>query len=450
MQWGSGAVWVILACISVASTGFIAGCSAQSTKATTTAADTHVKEKRAVVTLTRSAYSRSTAKAKVTAAALPADARPSVQYLTRLSDAVERARTQMPLITTSAELAASRVTRGAHLYVGGSQPEFLNEMIDRAGGLALVAPVPKIVNRGDTILYAVPSRLTVADRGRIAKWRTDGAYVIGFASASLSSDPYFQPDLIIDSGGEEGLQLGDGTICPTDTVANLINAWTWTGEFVAACSRLDRTPVLNQSLGEEGAVYRAKIYRGRTFHDDMTMNRIAPGKLGGAYLDCLAASLAGMLRKSPATLEFGGRWLRDAPVSSRGLYVASPIYPTHFDDPRAPRLFGRSSELQLRQPPQTPVSVVIGYEDPPQIAIDFATMRRGRLIYTSARRDGADNRQEVLYVDPHTPRGDACVSVTGYDINILPSSSVMQAAVYWALVAETTGARSVEAVSLRR
>jgi hypothetical protein len=105
--------------------------------------------------------------------------------------------------------------------------------------------------------------------------------------------------------------------------------------------------------------------------------------------------------------------------------------------------------LQLRQAPQTPVSVVIGYEDPPQIAIDFATMRRGRLIYTSARRDGSDNRQEVLYVDPHTPRGDACVSVTGYDINILPSSSVMQAAVYWSLVAEASGVRGSEPVVLR-
>ena len=50
---------------------------------------------------------------------------------------------------------------------------------------------------------------------------------------------------------------------------------------------------------------------------------------------------------------------------------------------------------------------------------------------------GADSRQEVLYVDPHTPRGDACVKVDGYDIKILPASSVMQAAVYWSLIAES-------------
>ena len=34
---------------------------------------------------------------------------------------------------------------------------------------------------------------------------------------------------------------------------------------------------------------------------------------------------------------------------------------------------------------------------------------------------------------------DACVAIPGYDITVLPSSSVMQAAVYWSLVAETVG-----------
>lgn len=398
---------------------------------------------RTIVTLTRSASSRSTAHSGSGPAApiIFLDARPSVVYLARLSDAVEHTRGQLSHITASAEVAANRVVRGARLLVGGTQGDFLAEMIDRAGGLAMAAPLPKVLNRGDIVLYAVPSRLTVADRSRIAQWRSQGVYVIGFASAALSNDPYFQPDLLIDSGDAEGVPLGDGKIAPTDTVMNLVNAWTWTGEFVAACTRLGRMPVVKQSLGETGARDRAERYRGRRFHDDLRVAAVPPGALGGAYLDCVAASLTGLTQQAPPTLEFGGRWLRDAGQESRGLYVASPLFPAHFADARAPQLFGTRDELQLRQPPQTPLSVVIGYQDPPQIAIDFATMRRGRLIYTSARRDGADNRHEVLYVDPHATRGDACVGIAGYDIDILPSSSIMQAAVYWSLIAEANGIR---------
>ncbi|MEA2708015.1 MAG: hypothetical protein QOF78_616 [Phycisphaerales bacterium] len=343
---------------------------------------------------------------------------------------------QMPQITASAETAAARIVRGARLYIGGTQKEFLTEMIDRAGGLAMVAPVPRILNRGDVILYAVPSRLSVGDRGRISDWRSKGVYVVAFASAQLSNDPYFPPDLLVDSGDDEGLSLGDGKICPTDTVINLMNAWTWSGEFVAACTRLGRMPVLNQTLGEAGASQRSIRYRGQVFHDTLNVSAIVGGKLGEAYLDCVAESLAALRKQAPPTLEFGARWLRETDDQSRGLYVASYLFPSHFSDARAPQLFGKIGELQVRQPPQTAVSVVIGYQDPPQIAIDYATMRRGRLIYTSARRDGADNRQEVLYIDPHTTRNDACVAVGGYDIAILPSSSVMQAAVYWALIAE--------------
>jgi hypothetical protein len=427
------AAWVILIWTTAA---LAAGCASTSSPVDD---DQDGDGARAVVTLTRSRSSRSTAREAAPRVALPPTlrTRPSVQYLTRLSDAVELTRVQMPQITASAEAAAARVTRGGRLYVAGTQADFAAEMLDRAGGLAMVSAVPRILNRGDVVLYAVPSRLTVADRIRISHWQSQGVFVVGFASAKLSSDPYFQPDVLIDSGDEEGLLLGDGTICPSDTVMNLVNAWTWTGEFVAACTRLGRMPVLNQSFGEAGAFARSTKYRGVTFHDDVKVAAVPAGSLGTAYLDAVSGSLAGMMRKAPAALEFGGRWLRDTPASSRGLYAASQIFPAHFADARAPQPFGKTGELQLRQPPQTPLALVIGYEDPPQIAIDFATMRRGRLIYTSTRRDAADARQEVLYIDPHTPRGDACVKVDGYDVKILPASSVMQAAVYWSLIAES-------------
>jgi hypothetical protein len=145
-----------------------------------------------------------------------------------------------------------------------------------------------------------------------------------------------------------------------------------------------------------------------------------------------------MREDAPPTFAFAADWLRAAGPQSSGVFAASNLFPTHFADDRAPNPFGQTAELQLRQAPPSHVAVVIGYQDPPQIAIDAATLRRTKVFYTSSRRDAADGRQEVLYVDPHWPVADACVEVRGYDIPILPASSVMQAAVYWSLVAETT------------
>ena len=164
-----------------------------------------------------------------------------------------------------------------------------------------------------------------------------------------------------------------------------------------------------------------------------------PGQVGSDYLDRIAAAVAGVREQSPSLLAWAGGWLREARPDTRGLYAASTLFPAHFEDPRAPQLFPKRDDLKLRQAPPTPLSLVIGYQDPPQIAIDNATLRRGRVIYTSARRDGADGRQEVVYINPHYPTSDACVVLPGYDIKILPTASVMQAAVYWSLVAETAG-----------
>jgi hypothetical protein len=58
------------------------------------------------------------------------------------------------------------------------------------------------------------------------EWQEKGATVIRFSSPAGVFGDHF----------------------PVDTVANIIDLWTWTGEFVAACTRLGHMPVLYQSL----------------------------------------------------------------------------------------------------------------------------------------------------------------------------------------------------------
>jgi uncharacterized phosphosugar-binding protein len=83
---------------------------------------------------------------------------------------------------------------------------------------------------------------------------------------------------------------------------------------------------------------------------------------------------------------------------------------------------------------------VLGNHHPPQLLVDAAQVRRLKLIYSTGERARDDLGRNVIYFDPHSVEGDACVTVRGYDVPILPSSAITQAAIYWAMVAEASTA----------
>jgi hypothetical protein len=366
-----------------------------------------------------------------------------------LRGGIERSRRQMSVLSASADAAATHVTAGGRLYAAGTQTDFARELIDRAGGLVGIAPVPRQINRGDVILYAARSRLGPPDQERISTWRGHGAYVVAFASASLSDNPYFPPNALIDSGDREGLPLADGRIAPADSVLNIINAWAWTGEFVAACTRRDRMPVLLQTYHLPGGPARAMRYHGRVFHDDLTVDPIPAGTLGGAYLDRVDGALAAMGGESLDGLARAGTWVREATREYCALQIMAHIFPEHAADPRAPQPFVKVSGL-VRPESSSRVVVALGYQYPTQLLIDAARLHRFKLLYTSVERARDDRSDDIVYVNPHWPIDDGCVLVKGYDIPILPASAVAQAAIYWSVVAEAVGEKKELTADERR
>ena len=115
------------------------------------------------------------------------------------------------------------------------------------------------------------------------------------------------------------------------------------------------------------------------------------------------------------------------------------MFPEHCQDVRAPQMFATMSRFE-GTPTVRPAAfvAVLGYHAPPQLSIDAAHMRRSKLLYTSVARADDDRADYILYIDPHWPITDACVAVPGYDVLALPQSGVMQAAIYWTLVAEAS------------
>lgn len=362
-------------------------------------------------------------------------------YLTTIQEGIDRARRQMPMVMESADVAARRIiSSGGRLFVAGSQPEFATEMIARTGGLAGATSPPSLVpqlSRSDVVLYAACGGLKFADTARIARWMDEGLFVIAFASDALSSNPHFRPDVLIDCGASEGLGVAEGKIIPADSVINLINAWAWTGEFFAACTRRGRTPIIHQSTETPGGKLRTARYLGQSFHNDLTVAPIERGVLGNAFLDQVNQSVRDLAVATSGRLDYAGLWLHKARASFQAAaLITGPLFPDHFRDERSPQPFSQFMPLSRTAAPAAKFIAIIGSERAPQMQIEAARQQRHQLFYSTVTRGNDDLAANIVYLDPRWPAGEACLRVRGYDVPVLPASSILQATIYWSLVAE--------------
>jgi hypothetical protein len=178
-------------------------------------------------------------------------------YLSVLQRNIAHSRSNLAALSTSAGRAANEFVSGGDLWVAGRQADFIAEACGRAGGLMPIAPLGQQTSTShDVVLYAVPGSFGPEDLRLLEQWQMKGTTVIRFSSSAGLYKDYF----------------------PIDTVANVVDLWAWTGEFVAACTRLGKMPVLYQSYGLPGGPERAKKYQGKRFHDDLTIKPIPGGR----------------------------------------------------------------------------------------------------------------------------------------------------------------------------
>ena len=341
-------------------------------------------------------------------------------YLLCLQATLTQTRSNLGALTQGAERAAGEFAAGGNLWAAGRQQDFLAEACGRAGGLMAIAPLgQRIPAKHDVILYAVPGLLNSEDFKLVDGWQEHGATVIKFTSpAGLYRERF-----------------------PLDTVANVVDLWTWTGEFVAACTRLGKMPVLYQSYGLPGGPERGKKYQGRKFHEDLTIEPIPTGALGREYLKQIALMLAKISdTQMPKILE-AATWWRQA--GSTTTLVTGHMFPRHTQDPRAPSpgsvvavaAWEDKDWLDASHPPQ--FVLCLGYQFAPRKLIDQAKALGVKLVYSDVQpAQPPQPSGNILYIDPAWPLADGCVAMPGYDVPILPASGVIQAAIYWTIASE--------------
>lgn len=349
-------------------------------------------------------------------------------YLDRLRVTLAGIGTNLPAVTESAEQAAADFVAGGNVWAAGRQADFISEACGRAGGLMCIAPLGQHApTNHDVVLFAVPGRLEANDSAQIESWRKAGARVVGFDSAAgLFQERY-----------------------PLDTVANVCAMWVWTGEFVAACTRGGKMPVLYQSYGLPGGPERGKKYQGKKFHDDLTIQPIAAGVLGREYLSQIQTMLAGMQKTQMPKIAQAAEWWRKCPTNSALVLVTGHMFPRHALDPRT-MACGKLApapaweDKELLDPANLPGFVLLlGYQFAPQILVKQAKATGVKLVYATVQQaKPAEPVSNILYLDPGWPLDDGCVQVSGYDVPILPASGVIQAAIYWSIAAERARAKN--------
>lgn len=364
--------------------------------------------------------------ASVTAAQ---DAQPPVaSYLARTAAAVEAIRADVPAMAEAADVAAERLVEGGQLWAAG-HPGLVSEVAGRAGGFIFHRPLGNNeAAAGDVVLY-MPAPGEDVPSGLIPQART--IVTIGPDTAPIPG-PCFPAH-----GGPHDVSY---------TIAATASAWVFLGELTGALTRLGHMPVMYETIGAVGATMRNTRLQeaGSPFHTGMDVPPVAPGVLGGRYIDAVTSMLRRLERAHRHDLNQAGAWAAAAKADGATLYMLSMghLFPGEVGESAIGTLFESAPYYAgfrtwaVPDLPYGPGDVVmhIGYQHPPSPLLARVRERGGRAVYLSILGDRDYARDpDVIWLDPMWTWPDSCVEVEGYEIPILPASGVVNAAVAWEL-----------------
>ncbi len=345
--------------------------------------------------------------------------------LERVAKTLELARADIGAMVPVAEKAAALLAQGGKLYAAG-QPSLVSEISGRAGGIMMIRPLAGTApEAGDVVLYTPESGVETPESLRDTK-----ALVVVFGGAMKGHDgPAFS-----NHAQETGI---------SPTLANAIPAWLFTGELVAALTRLGKMPVIYETIGAYGGYPRMAKYKSGeiAFHDDCTVPPCAAGTLARACVDTVTALLRRIEKEERAQLDQAGAWVREARKNQKQLFMYSMghLFPDEVAGTDIGRLFhsaGWNAGFRVAHPEDDyhdgDLAVHICYQHPTDVLLRKARPAGARVVYVSLFADRDFTKDNgVIWIDPMWNWPDACVTLEGYDVPLLPASGVINGAIAW-------------------
>ncbi len=380
-------------------------------------------------------------------------------YLEALLTGVGGLRERLPAVSDAGGRVAARLAAGGRLFLASVRPDFTSEGYTRSGGLMLAEEwTPEtVLSPEDAVILGWSGAPPQRERELLRQLRSSGALVAAIGPAGWPGADPRPDDLFLDSSvhlRKEATAPFGGEAYPLISLQNLLLLWALTGEIVAALTRAGRMPAMYQSVLVPGARERNARFADAPFHETHQVPEIPAGRLGGDYLDRMAAILRALIEEEAGAieavgavcaevLEAGGR-IHAGLISHFPMYqLGAPGDPPYMR-PLA-RLRGESPQVAELEEKLRPGDLFffLGYYRRPVEAY-AAARRAGARIVEVITGDGTDDPPPApdRVIRPKWPFGDAVTPVPGYDIEILPSSGIVQAAVYWAVVASIGRARA--------
>ena len=389
-----------------------------------------------------------------------------MDYLAVLLASVEGLRPRLPVISEAADRVAGRLAAGGRLLLASARPDFTSEGFVRSGGLMLAEewrPQTRLAP-DDTVILGWSGAPPDQELELLRDLRASGALIVGIGPATWAgADSQLGADLFIESSlplPEAVTAPFGGESYPLVSLQNIVVLWAFTGEIVAALTRGGRMPAMYQSVLVAGARDRNARFADSRFHHTHQVPAIPPGQVGGDYLDAIGAILRALIEEEARAIERVGaacaQVLNDGRVIHAGMISHFPVH--QHGAPGDPLYMRRLGALDGESPSVAELErelqsgdlfFFLGYYRRPTQAYR-AARRAGARIVEVITGDGSDDPPQPDHViRPKWPFGDAVTRVPGYDVEILPSSGIVQAAIYWAVVASIWQALAERSVSTR-
>jgi len=382
---------------------------------------------------------------------------PAEQYIEAQLRVVRSLDAKCEAIADIADEAAQRLLAGGKIYLAGERG-MIAELTGRAGGLCSAQMLSlregqQSLGPNDLVLlsdYGTPGKLKTA----LDKLATTKALVIVFASAE---NPRLRPPLAahlrvvpVDIPLDSRLlvrRTGERLI-PTAAPAIATAQWTFVAELLGACRRRHKQLAVYLSIWLDPGRRRYNRTKGLLFEPGLQPAPVARGQYAHAFLASARQSIESVRNEELSSIRQAAAWLHEALAAHRQIvrtlqghlpeveagsggeehYFTKTVA---FGDERG----GKWIRENLRE---GDVYLFLGYqenEDARAAAINALGVRT--IFFTSAAPSAqqAENPRH-LYVNPHWPRSDACLELSGYDVKACPLSGILGLTCYYAICGE--------------